>query len=95
MADQVDSMIAQIAAAMQQSEAARQSSANVDIINRLGEENAAAIPESNAIVNSVQTGARRLQEHNSNFRLEESSPSARKGYATQGLSTQPASAYGD
>jgi methyl-accepting chemotaxis protein len=91
MADQVDSMIAQIAAAaMQQSEAARQSSANVDIINRLGEENAAAIPESNAIVNSVQTGARRLQEHIANFRLEESRSSARKSYAAQGLAIQPA-----
>jgi methyl-accepting chemotaxis protein len=96
MADQVDSMIAQIAAAaMQQSEAARQSSANVDIINRLGEENAAAIPESNAIVTSVQTGARRLQEHIANFRLEESRTSARKSYSAQGLSIQPAAAYGD
>ncbi|QNI34377.1 methyl-accepting chemotaxis protein [Alloacidobacterium dinghuense] len=96
MADQVDGMIAQIAAAaMQQSEAARQSSANVDIINRLGEENAAAIPESNAIVNSVQTGARRLQEHIANFRLEENRASSRKNYATQGLSIQPVPAYGD
>jgi methyl-accepting chemotaxis protein len=94
MADQVDGMIAQIAAAaMQQSEAARQSSANVDIINRLGEENAAAIPESNAIVNSVQTGARRLQEHIENFRLEENRTGARKSYATQRLAIQPA--YGD
>ncbi len=89
-------MIAQIAAAaMQQSEAARQSSANVDIINRLGEENAAAIPESNAIVTSVQTGARRLQEHISNFRLEESRSASRKSYPTEGLSIQPAPAYGD
>ncbi len=96
MADQVDGMIAQIAAAaMQQSEAARQSSANVDIINRLGEENAAAIPESNAIVNSVQTGARRLQEHIANFRLEESRTASRKNYAAQGLSIHPAPAYGD
>lgn len=96
MADQVDGMIAQIAAAaMQQSEAARQSSANVDIINRLGEENAAAIPESNAIVNSVQTGARRLQEHIANFRLEQTRAPSRKSYATSGVSVQPAHAYGD
>ena len=96
MADQVDGMIAQIAAAaMQQSEAARQSSANVDIINRLGEENAAAIPESNAIVTSVQTGARRLQEHIANFRLEETRAATRRNYAAQGLSVQPAAAYGD
>lgn len=96
MADQVDGMIAQIAAAaMQQSEAARQSSANVDIINRLGEENAAAIPESNAIVNSVQTGARRLQEHIANFRLEETRAPSCKSYATSGVSVQPAHAYGD
>jgi methyl-accepting chemotaxis protein len=96
MADQVDGMIAQIAAAsMQQSEAARQSSANVDIINRLGEENAASIPESNAIVNSVQSGAKRLQEHIARFRLEEGRASARKAYNSQGLSIQPAAAYGD
>lgn len=96
MADQVDGMIAQIAAAaMQQSEAARQSSANVDIINRLGEENAAAIPESNAIVNSVQTGARRLQEHIANFRLEEGRGVVRKSYVAQSYSVQPAPAYGD
>jgi methyl-accepting chemotaxis protein len=95
MADQVDGMIAQIAAAsMQQSEAARQSSANVDIINRLGEENAASIPESNAIVNSVQSGAKRLQEHIANFKLEEGR-AARKNYAAHGLSIQPAPAYGD
>lgn len=96
MADQVDSMIAQIAAAaMQQSEAARQSSANVDIINRLGEENAAQIPESNAIVNSVQTGARRLQEHIANFKLEESRIGMRKSAPVQGLSIHPVPAYGD
>jgi len=96
MADQVDSMIAQIAAAaMQQSEAARQSSANVDIINRIGEENAAAIPESKAIVNSVQTGARRLQEHIANFRFEEGRTAARKNFATQDYSVQPVPVYGD
>ena len=96
MADQVDGMIAQIAAAsMQQSEAARQSSANVDIINRLGEENAASIPESNGIVNSVQTGARRLQEHIANFKLEESRGSMRKNVSGHGLSIQPVAAYGD
>jgi methyl-accepting chemotaxis protein len=96
MADQVDSMIAQIAAAaMQQSEAARQSSANVDIINRLGEENAAAIPESNAIVTSVQAGARRLQEHISRFKLEEGGRTVRAAFASQGFAPQTAAAYGD
>jgi methyl-accepting chemotaxis protein len=96
MADQVDGMIAQIAtAAMQQSEAARQSSANVDIINRLGEENAASIPESNAIVNSVQTGARRLQEHIANFKLEEGRAAIRRSAPAPGLSIQPAPVYGD
>lgn len=96
MADQVDNMIAQIAAAaMQQSEAARQSSANVDIINRLGEENAAAIPESNAIVNSVQAGAKRLQEHISRFKLEEESRSVRTSFASHGLAPQTAPVYGD
>jgi methyl-accepting chemotaxis protein len=96
MSDQVDSMIAQIAAAaMQQSEAARQSSANVDIINRLGEENAASIPESNAIVTSVQSGAKRLQEHISRFKLEEGSRAVRPAFGPRSFAPQTAAAYGD
>jgi methyl-accepting chemotaxis protein len=96
MADQVDSMIAQIAAAaMQQSEAARQSSANVDMINRLGEENAAAIPESNAIVNSVQAGAKRLQEHISRFKLEESRRTLRPAFDSHAYAPHQAAAFGD
>lgn len=71
-AEQVDSMIAQIAvAASQQAEAAKRSSENVEVINRLGEEAASAIPETNSIVQSVETGAKRLQEHIAHFRIEE------------------------
>src|SRR5271165_5347528 len=74
MADQVDSMIAQIAAAsMQQAEAARQSSESVDAINQLGEESAASIPATNSVVESVEHGSKRLQEHIGKFRLEETS----------------------
>jgi len=72
MADQVDSMIAQIAtASMQQAEAARLSSESVDTINQLGEESAATIPATNSIVESVGHGARRLEEHIGKFRLED------------------------
>ena len=69
-ADQVDGMIAQIAeASTKQAGAARQSSQNVESINRLGEEAAAAIPATNLIVQSVESGAKRLQEHIGHFRL--------------------------
>jgi methyl-accepting chemotaxis protein len=76
MADQVDSMIAQIAtASMQQAEAARQSSESVDTINQLGEESASSIPATNAIVESVGHGARRLEENIGKFRLEDAATS--------------------
>ena len=95
MADQVDSMIAQIAtASMQQAEAARQSSENVDVINQLGEESAASIPATTNIVQSVESGAKRLQEHISRFRLEETRSAAHSSYPSLGIS-QPAPAYGD
>jgi len=95
MADQVDSMIAQIAtASMQQAEAARQSSENVDVINQLGEESAASIPATTNIVQSVESGAKRLQEHISRFRLEEARSAAHSSYPSLGIS-QPAPAYGD
>ncbi len=96
MSDQVDSMIAQIAAAaMQQAEAARQSSESVDAINQLGEESAASIPATNAIVESVERGAQRLQEHIGKFNLEESRSQFRPNYQPSGLVRQPATVYGD
>ncbi|TCK75400.1 methyl-accepting chemotaxis protein [Acidipila rosea] len=96
MADQVDSMIAQIAtASMQQAEAARQSSANLDTINRLGEESAAAIPATTGIVTSVETGARRLQEHIGRFRLAESRSYSSTLSPRQGMLGQAATAFGD
>ncbi|MGC2163153.1 MAG: HAMP domain-containing methyl-accepting chemotaxis protein [Silvibacterium sp.] len=96
MADQVDSMIAQIAAAsMQQAEAARQSSESVDTINQLGEESAASIPGTNAIVESVGHGARRLEEHIGKFRLEDAGSTYLPLRAAKKLSPSPATAYGD
>ncbi|MBT9332870.1 methyl-accepting chemotaxis protein [Paracidobacterium acidisoli] len=93
--DQVDSMIAQIAtAATQQAEAARQSSENVDVINRLGEESAAAIPAMNTIVHSVESGAQRLQQHIGKFRIEESRAILRPGLSVH-PGPQPVPAYGD
>ena len=95
MADQVDSMIAQIAAAsMQQASAAQQSSESVDAINQLGEESAASIPATNSIVESVEHGSKRLQEHIGKFRLEETQTTAHRTPAAS-IGTKPAVAYGD
>ena len=96
MSEQVDSMIAQIAtAAMQQAEAARQSSESVDTINQLGEESAASIPATNAIVESVGHGARRLEEHIGKFRLEEAGATYLPIRAAKKLAPNPVAAYGD
>jgi methyl-accepting chemotaxis protein len=96
MADQVDSMIAQIAtASMQQAEAARQSSESVDAINQLGEESAASIPATNSIVESVEHGSKRLEEHIGKFRLEETRSMLRGGHSASGYARKPAAAYGD
>jgi len=95
MADQVDSMIAQIAAAsMQQAETAQQSSESVDAINQLGEESAASIPATNSIVESVEHGAKRLQEHIGKFRLEESHTAPQRTI-TPSFGSKPATAFGD
>ena len=96
MADQVDSMIAQIAAAsMQQAAAARQSSESVDAINQLGEESAASIPATNSIVESVEHGAKRLQEHIGRFRLEEAHVATRSGLLPPSFGGRAAATYGD
>jgi methyl-accepting chemotaxis protein len=96
MSEQVDSMIAQIAtAAMQQAEAARQSSESLDTINQLGEESAASIPATNAIVESVGHGARRLEEHIGKFRLEEAGATYLPIRTAKKLAPNPVAAYGD
>ena len=95
MADQVDSMIAQIAAAsMQQASAAQQSSESVDAINQLGEESAASIPATNSIVESVEHGSRRLQEHIGRFRLEETHTPPHQAFRPR-FGVKPAAAYGN
>ena len=95
MADQVDSMIAQIAAAsMQQAAAAQQSSESVDAINQLGEESAASIPATNSIVESVEHGAKRLQEHIGRFRLDETHTAPRRTL-TPSFGSTTAAVYGD
>jgi methyl-accepting chemotaxis protein len=93
-ADQVDRMIAQIAvAATEQAEAARQSSENIDAINRLGEESSASVPATTAIVDSVEAGARRLQEHIGRFRLEEERRTGGSG-SSGSRTTRAALAFG-
>jgi methyl-accepting chemotaxis protein len=94
-ADQVDKMIAQIAvAATEQAEAARQSSENIDAINRLGEESSASVPATTAIVESVEAGAKRLQEHIGNFHLEDNKRSGRPSPPASGA-VRAALAFGD
>lgn len=101
MADQVDGMIAQIAiAASQQSCAAEQSSANLDVINKLSVESAASIPTTNKMVTSVESGAQRLREHIGHFQLEDTqrqnSSRAPRGRVDQrGLARHPVPGFGD
>lgn len=77
MADQVDKMIAQIAtASSQQSTAAQQSSENLDVISKLGADGAATIPATQRMIESVETGARRLREYISQFRVDDSTYSS-------------------
>ncbi len=71
-ADRVESMIAQIAtASTQQSVAAQEFSQNLEVINRLGEESAAATPVTKSLVESVRDGASRLQDSVGHFRIDE------------------------
>jgi len=70
--DQVESMIAQIAtASTEQSVAAQEFSQNLETINRLGEEAAAASPTTQRLVESVASGAGRLEESIGHFRIGE------------------------
>ena len=68
-ASQVDAMIAQIAtAATEQSVAAQEFSQNLEVINRLSEEHAAASPVTKGILDGVKAGADRLHDSISRFR---------------------------
>jgi methyl-accepting chemotaxis protein len=68
--DQVESMIAQIAtASTQQSVAAQEFSQNLEVINRLGEDQSAATTATRALVDSVRDGAGRLEESVGHFRI--------------------------
>jgi methyl-accepting chemotaxis protein len=70
--DQVESMIAQIAtASTEQSVAAQEFSQNLEVINQLGEEGTASSPVTKALVESVRSGAARLQEFTGHFRIAE------------------------
>jgi methyl-accepting chemotaxis protein len=96
MADQVDSMIAPIAAtSMQQAEVVRQTSESVDAINQLGEESAASISAANAMVESVEHGSQRLQEHIGKIRLEETLAAVRSSLSPLAFARKPATTYGD
>ncbi len=76
--DQVESQIAQIAtASTEQSIAAQEFSQNLEVINQLGEEGAAATPITKGLVQSVQAGAASLQELVGHFRIAEEHSSHR------------------
>ena len=89
-------MIAPIAAAsMQQAEVARQSSESVDATHQLGEESAASVPAANAMVESVEHGPKRLQEHIGKIRLEETLAAVRSSLSSLAFARKPATTYGD
>ncbi len=83
-ADQVDTMIAQIAAAStEQSVAAQQSSQNLEVINRLGQEQEASTQTTRGFIDSVERGAQQLQEHIAHFRIGETGTRQEGGESTQ------------
>ena len=94
-ADQVDAMIAQIAtAATEQSVAAQQFSQNLEVINRISEEHAAATPVTKGFIDAVESGSIRLNEYVGRFRVGEQSIALRPA-SEHRSATQPTHAYGD
>lgn len=94
-ADQVDTMIAQIAtASTQQSVAAQQSSQNLEVINRLGEEHSASTPVTRGLLESVESGIQGLQDQMSRFRLGEQQTRHSKA-ARKTATPQPVPVFGD
>ncbi|HEY6448316.1 MAG TPA: methyl-accepting chemotaxis protein [Acidobacteriaceae bacterium] len=92
-AGQVDAMIDQIAtAATEQSVAAQQFSQNLEVINRLGEEHAAAVPITKGLLESVVSGTTRLQEHLAQFHVD---PQAIQPSIQPGLARHAVHAFGD
>ncbi|HSY03946.1 MAG TPA: methyl-accepting chemotaxis protein [Acidobacteriaceae bacterium] len=94
-ADQVDAMIAQIAtAATEQSVAAQQFSQNLEVINRISEEHAAATPVTKGFIDAVESGSIRLNEYVGRFRVGEQSIALRPA-SEHRSATQPTHAFGD
>ncbi|MGC2636359.1 MAG: methyl-accepting chemotaxis protein [Acidobacteriaceae bacterium] len=94
-AGQVDAMISQIAtAATEQSVAAQQFSQNLEVINRLGEEHAAAVPITKEFLESVVSGTIRLQEHLAHFRMDPQT-SAVQASVQPSLAREAVHAFGD
>jgi methyl-accepting chemotaxis protein len=96
--DQVESMIAQIAtASTEQSVAAQEFSQNLEVINQLGEDGNAASPVTKALVESVLSGAARLQEFTGHFRIAEgrSSRLVPPSDPRRQSAPQPAHSFGD
>jgi methyl-accepting chemotaxis protein len=88
-------MIAQIAtASTEQSVAAQQFSQNLEVINRISEEHAAATPITKGLLDAVESGADRLREHVSRFRVGEQSIALRPA-SDRRSANQPTHAYGD
>jgi methyl-accepting chemotaxis protein len=75
MAERVDRMITQIAiAASQQAEAANQSSASLDSIHNLSQENLSEMATTTAGIESLRATAAALERQVERFRLEASAP---------------------
>jgi methyl-accepting chemotaxis protein len=94
-ADQVDAMIAQIAtASTEQSVAAQQFSQNLEVINRISEEHAAATPITKGFLDAVESGADRLHQYVGRFRIGEQSTTLRLA-SDRRSAPEPSHAYGD
>jgi methyl-accepting chemotaxis protein len=94
-ADQVESMIAQIAtASTEQAVTAQEFSKNLEIVNRIGEEATAASPITRGLVQSVGAGAARLQESVGHFRIATEDAASRSDPPFR-PAQEPAVTFGD
>jgi methyl-accepting chemotaxis protein len=95
-ANEVDAMIAQIAtASTEQSVAAQEFSQNLEVINRLSEEHAAATPITRQYLDSVEGGAKHLQEHIGRFRIDSRQRPPQSPAGRYGMALDPAPSFGD
>jgi methyl-accepting chemotaxis protein len=96
-ADQVESMIAQIAtASTEQSITAQEFSQNLEVINRLSEEHNAASPVTKGLIGSIKSAADSLHQSMGHFRITPRHSAHRPATPRTNLRGQhPATTFGD